>query len=280
MRDESRATPHSRQDDLRRIERALVAAAAVLRPFRESIGTVTIKHGGDPVTEADVAVNRTLMQRLLGDDEGWLSEETADDAARLDRHRVWVVDPIDGTREFIEGIPEWCISVALVEGTDAVAGGILNPMVDQLVLGAVGMGVTVNGHPVASSARGSLADAEVLASRSEVTRGQWEGFRNRGYRVRPMGSVASKLSLVAADQADATWTLVPKNEWDVAAGVALVRAAGAEAFCPGDEPLLFNQPKTLLPGLVAHRPGLGPAVRDEIARVRALALGSARDVPR
>ncbi len=120
-----------------------------------------------------------------------------------------------------------------------------------MITGAVGLGVWLNGEKVTASPRRDLDDALVLASRSEVKRGEWERFKSSPFRVQALGSVAYKLGLVAAGKADATWTLVPKHEWDVAAGVALVRAAGGEAFLPRGEERRFNAANPKLPGLIA-----------------------------
>lgn len=237
-------------DDLARIARALDAAARVLSDFTPGEVAASTKAGGDPLTEADLAVNRVLEELLPSSGEGWLSEETRDDEARLSRSRVWVVDPIDGTKEFVQGIPEWCVSIGLVEDGVPVAGGILNPAAGERVLGARGHGVTLNGAPAAMRERGTLAGSEVLASRSEMKRGEWRRFEEAGFVVVPMGSVAYKLARVAAGLSDATWTLVPKNEWDVAAGVALVVAAGGHAVLPDGSAPRFNRADTRLPGLV------------------------------
>jgi len=254
-----------RADDLDRIAAALDAAAAWLGARGLSVGAVEYKEGDDPVTATDRAIDALLREALPRPGEGWLSEETVDDPARLDRARVWVVDPLDGTREFVAGIPEWCISVGLVEDGEAVAGGILNPATGERFLGAVGRGVTLGGRPASASRAASLAGALVLASRSEVTRGQWERFADAPFTVKPTGSVAYKLASVAAGLADATWTLVPKHEWDVAAGVALARAAGCTVHLPGGGAPRFNRPRPLLPGLVACPPGLAGAVAAAIA---------------
>ena len=113
------------EHDLTRIERR--SARTAVADFTPGAIESVLKTGGDPLTEADLAVNEVLLKSLPQPGEGWLSEENADDAARLKCSRVWIVDPIDGTREFIQGIPEWCISVGLVEGGRPVAGGIFNP---------------------------------------------------------------------------------------------------------------------------------------------------------
>jgi len=251
-----------RTADLERIRAALARAAEAVRPFTPgSVEWETKAERGDPVTAADLAIDAVLKASLPEPGEGWLSEETVDDHARLDTHRVWIVDPLDGTREFVEGIPEWCISIGLVEGGEPVAGGILNPATDQLVLGAVGEGVTLNGESVTASTRSSLEAARVLASRSEVGRGEWDRYRDAGFAVVACGSVAYKLGLVAAGLADATWTLVPKHEWDVAGGAALVRAAGLDLSLADGSRRRFNRPDPKLPNFLAGPGPLLDAVR-------------------
>lgn len=257
-----------RQEDLNRIEMALREAERVLEPFTPGAIDVERKAGGDPVTEADRLVDSALKRILPLPGEGWLSEETVDDHSRLDRERAWVVDPLDGTKEFVQGIPEWCVSIGLVEDGVAVAGGILSPSTGQLILGSFETGVTLNGEPVRISRRDTLEHATVLASRSEVNRGEWERFENRGYRIEASGSVAFKLGLVAAGLADATWTLVPKNEWDVVGGVALIRAAGGWAEVLDDPERRFNRADPLMAGLIASGPHLEGPIRTEIGQVR------------
>lgn len=253
-------------EELARIEAALAKARELLARFTPGAVDAQKKSGGDPVTEADTAVDTLLKEMLPKNGEGWLSEETLDDPARLSARRVWVVDPLDGTKEFVQGLPEWSVSVGLVEDGQAVAGGILNPATDQLILGARGHGVTLNGQPSGLSPRTELAGAVVLASRSEVGRGQWEPFRESGLEIRAIGSVAYKLGLVAAGLADATWTLVPKHEWDVAAGVALVLAAGGVVVGGSPEEERFNRPRPKLTRLLAASPVLMPQIQAEIAR--------------
>ena len=254
--------------DLARIASALGAATEALLPFTPGSVAHVLKERGDPLTEADLAVDGVLRRMLPRPGEGWLSEETRDDRERLSRTRVWVVDPIDGTREFIDGVPEWCVSIGLVEDGIPVAGGILNPVTGETVLGGAGLGVTLNGEVVRSRPRDrGLAGALVLASRSETRRGEWDRYADAPFAVRPCGSVAYKLALVAAGLADATWTLAPKNEWDVAAGAALVSAAGGIVLhADGSEPG-FNRPDPSLPDFLAGPPLLLEELRtDWLAR--------------
>lgn len=246
-------------DILDRIEAGLDAALEALEPFQQGFVEAAFKSGDDPVTAADVAVDTALRSTLPRPGEGWLSEETADDGARLEASEVWVIDPLDGTREFVAGIPEWCVSIGYVVDGEPVAGGVVAPTRGLRVVGAVGTGVKVSGaEPVAPTA--GLPGALVLASRSEVRRGEWAPVFSTPVSVRTMGSVGLKLAMVGAGMADATWTLVPKHEWDVAAGAALVHAAGGVAVGRDGRPVRFNQADPLMDGFVAARSHLIEAV--------------------
>lgn len=249
------------QADLDRIGEAIDAVTPIVRRVAAGDLEVATKDRGDPVTEADRLVNERLHEILPRQGEGWLSEETVDDRHRLGSRRVWVVDPLDGTREFVERIPEYCVSIGLVEDGVPIAGGISNPATGEAMIGGLGLGLRLNGESVTAAGRDTLVDALVLASRSEVRRGEWERFQGGPYRIRAMGSVAYKLALVASGRADATWTLVPKHEWDVAAGVALVRAAGGDAFLPSGRAPRFNAAHPKLPGLIACGAALAGPLR-------------------
>jgi myo-inositol-1(or 4)-monophosphatase len=237
---------------LERIEEALKEAVGVVSQFASGSVKADLKpFDGSPVTEADRSVNRALHDFLVRDQEGWLSEEDTDDLERLNKERVWIVDPLDGTREFIAGIPEWSISVAMIEGGQAIAGGVCNPATGEIFLGSRQTGVTYNGRQARTSTKECLEGAVVLASRTEVELGEWECFQKASLVVQPMGSVAYKLARVAVGLADATWTLSPKSEWDIAAGTALVEAAGGYVqFLPNSRPA-FNRKVTRLPGVFA-----------------------------
>jgi myo-inositol-1(or 4)-monophosphatase len=253
-------------DVLTRIDEALDAAVEVLAHFDQGRIQEERKAGGDPVTAADIAVDSALRHILPRPGEGWLSEETADDVARLELSEVWIVDPLDGTREFVDGIPEWCVSVGYVVDGVPVAGGVAAPCRGIRIVGAMGEGVRLDGAEPVVPSRG-VAGALVLASRSEVKRGEWAPVFSTPVAVRNMGSVALKLAMVGAGMADATWTLVPKNEWDVAGGAAIVHAAGGVTVDPDGKPVRFNQSDTLMPGFVATRADL---IGDVMDLIRAL----------
>lgn len=264
-------TSDSQAEILHRIQSALEGARTVLNRFTPGAIAAEYKIGHDPVTEADRLIDEVLRKELLRDGEGWLSEESVDDLTRLDKHRVWVVDPLDGTREFVSGIPEFCISVAMVEDGRPVAGGICNPVTNEMFLGSLQSGVTYNGKPARPSQRTTLNGALVLASRSEVKRGEWKKFEGTDFKIRPMGSVAYKLALVSAGLADITFTLVPKHEWDVAAGVALVESAGGFAATLDNASLRCNNRDPLLKGLIA----CGPFLADQLlSRLNIQPVGS------
>ncbi len=243
-------------DVLTRIQSALDAAEAVLSDFTPGRIEATLKSAGDPVTEADHAIDGTLRDMLPEPGDGWLSEETADSADRLSCERVWVVDPIDGTKEFVQGIPEWCVSIGLVENGRPVAGGISSPAAGLRVVGQVGDGVSVSGA-------NGVQHPGVLASRTEVGRGLWDHVRHLD--VVPMGSVAYKLARVAAGLNAMTWTLVPKNEWDVVGGAALVIAAGGVVLDTNFQAPQFNRRNTLMQGFFGGQPGTEKHWREALA---------------
>ncbi len=249
-------TDSNNVETLRRIQSALEAARKVFNRFTPGAIEAEYKVGHDPVTEADRELDALLRKELLRDGEGWLSEESVDDPARLKNDRVWVVDPLDGTREFVAGIAEYCVSIAMVEKGWPVAGGILNPATNETFLGSRESGLTYNGQPAQASRHTALRGALVLASRSEIKRGEWKQFENAAFEVKPMGSVAYKLALVSAGLADATFTLTPKNEWDVAAGAALVKSGGGFVRTIDGNSLRCNNKSPLLPGMLACGAGL------------------------
>jgi myo-inositol-1(or 4)-monophosphatase len=228
------------------------AAGAIVRRWYEGAYTVREKAHDSPVTEADVEANHCI-QTMIRDafpDDGWLSEETRDSEERLGKARVWVVDPLDGTKEFIKRIPEFCVCIGLVEHGMPILGVLYNPARDELFAGARGAGATVNGAPVHVSDQQDLATARMLASRSEAGRGEWDEFGS-SLTIELTGSVAYKLALIAAGRADATFSLTPKNEWDVCAGAALIIEAGGRITDCYGQPRRFNQRDTRLPGLIA-----------------------------
>jgi len=253
--------------ELKLARKAALAAGAILRSYwNDRTFKVGSKGRDNPVTsadmEADSAIKKILRDGFPG--YGWLSEETADDRARLGARRVWIVDPLDGTKEFINHIPEFCVAIALAEEGAPVLGVTYNPIRRQLFWAARGLGCYQGTRRVRVTRTRTLARATVLASRSEVARGEWTVFEGV-MGVAATGSVAYKLAMVAAGKADATLTRSPKSEWDIASGAALITAAGGKMTDIEGNELRFNQSSVKRHGLIGSNGILHDALR-ELAR--------------
>jgi len=245
------------------------SAGEIVRSYYEGRVESWEKGHDNPVTHADLEANQRI-QSLIAEafpDDGWLSEETADSTERLGKSRVWIVDPLDGTKEFIQKIPEFCVCVGLAIAGRATLGACYNPATDELFAGIAGEGATYNGKPAHVSDVRDLLQTRVLASRSEDKRGEWDDYKDK-VQVVLTGSVAFKLALIAAGRGDATFSLTPKNEWDICAGAALIEAAGGRVTYLDGKPLQFNQPKTKLSGLIASNGVLHPALQRLIAETK------------
>ena len=178
----------SYSDILARIEAALEAARAVFTRFTPGAIETEYKIGHDPVTEADRAVDAVLRQNLLRDGEGWLSEESVDDLSRLDKSRVWVVDPLDGTREFVSGHSGILRLHRLRRKWKSGRGRNLQSRDQRNYSSARSIrGVLYNGKPARPSQRTTLTGSLILASRSEVKRGEWQPFQSGDYQDSPDG---------------------------------------------------------------------------------------------
>ena len=234
-------------------KKAARVAGEILRGYWKREGLKVGSKGHDnPVTQADLEADAAL-KKLLHDPfpaYGWLSEETVDNDDRLKCRRVWIVDPLDGTKEFITGVPEFAVAIALIEDGVPILGVTYNPIKREMYWGARGVGCYLNTRRVHVTRTRTLARATVLASRSETARGEWQSFHGK-MKVSPTGSVAYKLAMVAAGKADATFTRSPKSEWDIASGAALVQAAGGTITDIRGRALRFNRRNVKLEGLIA-----------------------------
>ncbi len=221
------------------------------------------KGPGQVVTEADIAIDRFLKERLLGarPGDGWLSEETEDDPARLAKRRVWIVDPIDGTRSFAEGVPEFAVSVALVEDGASVLGLVLNPATDELFLAARGRGATLNGGPLQATARDRLDGSRIVASRFESRRRRF-GELLPSVELTTIGSLAYKLALVASGRFDGYLSWRRSHDWDIAGAAVILAEAGAVLTDADGAPIAFNRERPVQDGLLAG----GPAVHGALLR--------------
>jgi myo-inositol-1(or 4)-monophosphatase len=244
-----------------------VRAGAILLRHRERGVVPGEKAGGEMVTAADLESDALLRAGLAHAFPGdaLLSEESGDSPRRLSSSRVWILDPIDGTEDFASGGAEHGISIGLAVDGEAMLGVVLNPATGELFAGAVGAGVTLSGSPARASAAAELPGARLTTSRTE-----WASGLARlvaGLPVRPLSSSAYKLARVAAGLDDGTFSLWPRREWDVCAGVALVRAAGGIVTLLDGAAVAFNRRDVKLRGgLVAAGPRLHGALREELAR--------------
>ncbi|HUE77528.1 MAG TPA: 3'(2'),5'-bisphosphate nucleotidase CysQ [Longimicrobiales bacterium] len=265
-----------RTDRAADLELALNATRAAGRLVMETFGTdpeVRHKSPDQPVTEADLGADALLMERLLGarPDYGWLSEETVDRPERLSRSRAWVVDPVDGTRSFIAGYPEFAVSVGLVEDGEPVVGVIFNPARNELFWALRGGGAFGNRGVAGGQERLRIAEAKearpsLLASRSEIGRGEFEPFVE-AHDLLEVGSTAYKMAGVAAGDGDGFLSRGPKSEWDVAAGALIVEEAGGTVTDLNGRRLRFNRPDPYVHGILAAAPALHAAL---LARVGGL----------
>ncbi|WP_455389746.1 3'(2'),5'-bisphosphate nucleotidase CysQ [Petrachloros mirabilis] len=222
---------------------------------------VHTKKDHSPVTTADLEVNRMLheMQQTHFPKDGWLSEESPDDPSRLERPRVWIVDPIDGTKAYVNRLPDYCISVALVERGKPVLAGIYNPSTDEFFTALRGQGLLINGKPVASLL-GPDSPLLVMVTSREYRNGQWAGLDGL-VQCRPMFSIANALALVAAGRIHATITIEQENEWDLAAGVLLIEESGGAIADAAGNPFVFNQEKPRFDGVIAVAAKAGKDLR-------------------
>ncbi|WGI22268.1 3'(2'),5'-bisphosphate nucleotidase CysQ [Amylibacter sp. IMCC11727] len=205
-----------------------------------------------PVTVADLAINRMLEAELQAarPDYGWLSEETEDSAARLGKERVFILDPIDGTRAFIMGHENFAHSFAVAQNGVVTAAVVHMPAKEMTFAATRGGGATMNGAPITPSDVAELAQAEILAAKPMMDAGYWAGGVppvKRNFR----SSLAYRLCLVAKGQFDAMITFRPAWEWDVAAGDLICTEAGACVFDAKGETPVYNSPAAKIPGMIA-----------------------------
>ena len=236
----------------------LIAAKVAAR----NVGKILIKHlesysqdiqykkesGNSPVTAADYEADQYLAKFLGGEfpHDGWLSEETVDTSDRLEKKRVWIVDPLDGTKEFIKKLPEFCVSIGLVEDSIPVVGVIYNPISDEMFYAQKKKGAFLNGNQIKISTIQDIEYASIVVSRSEHTKGLWNSYKSNFSSIKSIGSIAYKLGLAASGFYDITATVAPKNEWDICAGDCIINAAGGVMKKINGDSIIYNQKKTLV----------------------------------
>lgn len=230
---------------------ARTAGQAIMRIAQEHYQEAQKEADRRVLTLADLEADRILRETLTTafPEDGWLSEESRTDTCRLEASCVWIVDPLDGTREFVMHNPEFVVSVARVQDGTPVVAVIYNPTTGDLYCAARGRGSQLNGEMVTCRDL-TEQQAVVDVSRSDIAKGRFAGYENQ-LTLNPCGSIAFKLARVAAGVTDATLSVTPKNEWDIAAGVLLVTEAGGKVTDLAGQPYGFNQADTLVNGVVA-----------------------------
>lgn len=218
--------------------------------------------GAGPVTEADLAVNDMLEQRLqtARPGYGWLSEETEDTTERLSKDRVFIIDPIDGTRSFAEGSNTWAHALAIAEHGKVIAGVVYLPKRDMLYSAGLGLGADLNGARILASHVSDLNSAEILAARPNLADVHWSAGQAPEFKRAYRPSLAYRMALVAQGRYDGMLTLRPSWEWDIAAGDLILAEAGATCTDRTGAALRFNNAHPQLDGVVAA----GPAVHAQI----------------
>ncbi len=218
------------------------------------------------VTEADIRVDGFLRERLtdLDRDIGWLSEETVDTPDRLDRDKIWIVDPIDGTRAFVEGVPVWVISIALVEAGRPTLGIIYNPTRDELFTAIANDGAYLNGHVIRASERPSLTGAEIVGPRSMI-----EDLATVGIQVTRapyVYALAYRMANVAARRVDAAVASTRSKDWDIAAADLILHESGGRLVELDGSTPSYNLPAPVHQPLIGATEPLNASIRAALSR--------------
>lgn len=224
------------------------AGAVALKTFKGELKHWT-KAGDSPVSEADMAVDALLKQRLAMPNVGWLSEETEDNPARLDMRRLWIADPIDGTRAYIAGLPDWTIAVALVEDGRPLLGCVYAPVTDEMFFAEVGKGATCNGAKITVTDSASLDGARMNGPKRAME--DLQKLRPTLEILPRVHSLALRFARVAQGQLDGAYAGGNSRDWDLAAADLLVHEAGGLLTSLAGEAVLYNRIEPVHVPLVA-----------------------------
>lgn len=243
-------------DDRALIEQAVRSAGAIARKFYGTDYKKWDKGKGQPVTEADLAVDKYLRETLTTarPGYGWLSEETEDEPSRLKKQTIFVVDPIDGTIAFLKNRPHFTICVALVRDGRPVIGVVFNPILDECFAANDGEGATMNGKPVHVSDRAQLEGCRMCAARDMFEHPAWNNPPNRPWpsmHIETRNSVAYRMALVSNGVFDATLALSAKRDWDMAAADIIVREAGGIVTAHDGTIPRYNGEQAIQPSMIS-----------------------------
>jgi myo-inositol-1(or 4)-monophosphatase len=257
----SLTTTFQYEKELAIAEQAAQEAGSMVMGLFKGKYDVHEKSKNNPVTTADLEANRIIRDNIQKSfpQDGWLSEEDADNSRRLALKRIWVIDPIDGTKEFIEGVPQFAISIAfVVEGRPKVAI-VYNPAKDRFYKAAAGQGAYLNNEAIRVSPRQDVRGASLLVSRSEPQK-RFQAFVER-CDLRRVGSIAYRLAKVASGDGDGTLTFRTIHEWDICAGVLMVEEAGGKVVDGDGKTMMFNRELPKHRGVVAANTGLADGLQ-------------------
>jgi myo-inositol-1(or 4)-monophosphatase len=246
------------EHDVKLLEDTVRAAGAIARKFYGGDYKRWSKAGGSPVTEADLAVDQYLRTNLLAarPDYGWLSEESADDPARLKAARVFVVDPIDGTVAFLKQRPHFTICAAVVENGRPIAAVVYNPIAEELFCAA--HTATLNGAPIHVLDRSTLEGSAMLAPKNTFS-AKWPIMR-----ITALNSIAYRVALVAAGKYDAMVSLSVKRDWDLAAADLIIHQAGGFLTDEAGHRLIYNRPIPVQRATIAAGPKLHALILEQL----------------
>lgn len=254
--------------DLALIQDAAREAGELASRLRRQGLEIDYKEGGSPVTNADLAADRLLKDRLRSarPDYGWLSEETADDAQRLSRSRIFVVDPIDGTRAFLNARPWWAVSIAVVEGDRPFAGVVFAPELSETYAARAGGGATCNGDSIRVSAAEALEACRMAGDPRLFVHPDWP-TPWPAMQVEQRNSTAYRMCLVAAGVFDAAVAPVPKHDWDLAAADLIAGEAGAFVGDHTGAAFRYNRESPVQASLVCAAPALAPLILERVRHI-------------
>lgn len=254
-------------DDLTLLVDAALESGEIAKQFWKKTPDVWEKSGGaGPVTEADIAIDTMLRSELTNSrpDFGWLSEETEDTDHRLDKEHVFIVDPIDGTRAFINGAPTFSHSLAISRQGEVTAAVVYLPILDRIYCAQKDGIATLNNEPILASDRSAIDGAATLSAKSNFSSNLWKGPVPK-FDPHLRSSLAYRLCLIGQGRFDAMLTLRATWEWDVAAGSLIAARAGAVVTTQTGGEAIFNNPTPQLHGMVAASPKLHQQIIDRLA---------------
>lgn len=245
-------------DDLGLLVDAAKAAGALSLDYFGQPVKQWAKDDDTPVSEADLAVDKLLHDRLRSARPayGWLSEETEDDRERLRKKRLFVVDPIDGTRAFLKGRPHYCISLAVVEDDQPIVAALFNPATDELFTARAGHGAQLNGKAIKPTKRSKIEGAHLIGHEGLYRHPSWPEPWPDDITISTINSIAYSVALVASGQMDGSVSLTGKSDWDLAAADLIMREAGGKATTHMGDGYIYNQVQTRHLNIISAGPAL------------------------